>query len=130
MGARHLIPGADRESPLDIARQVQAFDLALCKADPIAPLASLLMAAPQHRRIARRVQACAALPYAEVRDNLLDARTRPIDRLRAKLAVFGASKFDPKSDRWTRVTLFQGAPLADEIAAGTATDDWAFPVLG
>ncbi len=130
LGERHEIPGADRESPLDIARQVQAFDLALSKADPTAPLASLLMTAPEHRRIARRVQAVADLPYGEVRDNVLDAATRPIDLLRAKLAVFGASKFDPKSDRWTRVTLFQGAPLAEEVAGGTATDDWAFPVLG
>lgn len=130
LGERHEIPGADRESPLDIARQVQAFDLDLREADPGAPLASLLMTAPEHRRIARRVQAVADLPYAEVRDNVLDVATRPIDLLRAKLAVFGASKFDPKSDRWTRVTLFQGAPLAEEVAAGTATDDWSFPVLG
>ncbi len=129
LGERHVISGADRENPLDIARQIQAFDLALCKADPIAPLASLLMTAPEHRRIARRVQAVGDLTYAEVRDNVLDAKTRPIDLLRAKLAVFGASKFDPKSDRWTRVTLFQGAPLAEEIAKGTATDDWAFPTL-
>ncbi len=130
LGERHVIPGADRESPLDIARQVQRFDLALRKADPVAPLASLLMTEPEHRRIARRVQSVAALPYAEIRDNLIDRKTRPIDLLRAKLAVFGASKFDPKSDRWTRVTLFQGAPLAEDIASGSARDDWAFPVLG
>jgi hypothetical protein len=130
LGERATIPGAERESPLDIVRQVQRYAAALEASDPDAQLATLLLAAPEHRRIARRVQALAAQPYAEIRENLLDAKTRPIDLLRAKLAVFGASKFDPKSDRWTRVTLFQGAPLAEDIAAGTATDDWAFPVLG
>ena len=35
--------------------------------------------------------------------------------LRCKLAFFGASRFDPKSDRWTRITLGQGAPLADGL---------------
>jgi hypothetical protein len=34
----------------------------------------------------------------------------PIDLLRAKLAMFGATKFDPKSDLWTRITMYQGAP--------------------
>ena len=130
LGERHLIPGAERESPLDIARQVQNFARALNEANGQDPLAVLLMAAPEHRRIARRIQAYGDLDYAEVRDNLIDASTRPIDLLRAKLSVFGAAKFDPKSDRWTRVTLFQGAPLAEDIAGGTATDDWAFPVLG
>ena len=52
--------------------------------------------------------------------------------LRAKLSFFGASKFDPKSDRWIRITLYQGAPLFDDIAdpdAGFAADDWWLPVL-
>ena len=49
----------------------------------------------------------------------------PIDMLRCKLAFFGASKFDPKSDRWTRITLCQGAPLFDEL---DNADDWWLPV--
>ena len=53
----------------------------------------------------------------------------PIDMLRFKLAFFGASKFDPKSDRWTRITLFQSAPLFDDILDNGA-DDWWLPVLG
>jgi hypothetical protein len=51
---------------------------------------------------------------------------RPIDLLRCKLAFFGAMRFDPKSDRWLRITLFQHAPHPDEITAGMA-DDWAPP---
>ena len=50
--------------------------------------------------------------------------------LRCKLAFFGASKFDPKSDRWTRITLFQGAPIASEpILSNKNYDDWSFATL-
>ena len=45
------------------------------------------------------------------------------------LSFFGASKFDPKSDLWTRVTLFQGAPVLEDVSAMDA-DDWSFPVMG
>lgn len=69
----------------------------------------------------------ARYPYAEIRDNLIADTCLPIDMLRCKLSFFGASKFDPKSDRWTRITLCQGAPLADELAQGG--DDWWLPVF-
>jgi len=41
----------------------------------------------------------------------------PIDILRCKLAFFGASRFDPRSDRWVRISLFQGLPYPDELGA-------------
>ena len=52
-------------------------------------------------------------PYGEIRSNVLAKNFYPIDILRLKLSFFGAVKFDPKSDRWLRITLFQGAPLLD-----------------
>ncbi|MEL6747563.1 MAG: hypothetical protein AAFO79_07110, partial [Pseudomonadota bacterium] len=90
--------------------------------------AAFLMARPAFRQIVRRVQSLAHVPYGEVRDNLIGAQCKPIDLLRCKLAQFGASKFDPKSDRWTRITLYQGAPTRHSISAPDA-DDWLFPVL-
>jgi hypothetical protein len=57
------------------------------------------------------------LPYGEIRDNLLDAGMLPIDILRCKLAFFGATRFDPRSDRWVRISLFQGMPYPDELGA-------------
>jgi hypothetical protein len=57
------------------------------------------------------------LPYGEIRDNLLDAGMLPIDILRCKLAFFGATRFDPRSDRWVRISLFQGMPFPDEHGA-------------
>jgi len=52
----------------------------------------------------------------------------PIDLLRCKLSFFGATKFDPRSDRWVRITMFQGAPFPDELA-GADPDDLAYPPL-
>ena len=53
-------------------------------------------------------------PYGEIRSNIIAKDFYPIDILRLKLAFFGAVKFDPKSERWLRITLFQGAPLLDK----------------
>ena len=66
-----------------------------------------------------------------IEDNLLEESCRPINLLRCKLAMFGATKFDPKSDLWIRIALFQGAPLAkdlrmlirEQIKAGKTDDE-------
>jgi hypothetical protein len=39
--------------------------------------------------------------------------------LRLKLAFFGAARFDPRSDRWLRITLFRDAPFPDELGPNT-----------
>ncbi len=124
LGLRYEEPGAERESPLDIARQVQAMARDV---PPEGNLMSFLESHPQHRAAVRRVQTVTRHPYAEIRDNLIGAGCRPIDMLRCKLAFFGAARFDPKSDRWTRITLAQGAPLFDEL---DRADDWWLPAFG
>lgn len=128
LGRRAAEPGEELELPLDIARQVQQLSADLSGAPDMQTVASFLARFPQHRHTVRRVQTTALAPYAEIRDNLLSDRCLPIDMLRCKLAFFGASKFDPRSDRWTRITLFQGAPTAGEIAAGETDNCW-LPVL-
>ena len=32
------------------------------------------------------------------------------------LAFFGASRFDPRSDKWVRISMFQDMPYPDEMA--------------
>ncbi|SDD69460.1 hypothetical protein [Ruegeria marina] len=115
LGERHEEPGADKELPLDIGRQAAALDSALGNRPADEPIAWLLLNAPEHRLMVRRVQLAQGRPFAEIRDNLLSADLLPIDMLRCKLAFFGATRFDPRSDRWVRISLFQNAPHPDEL---------------
>jgi hypothetical protein len=126
LGERFEEPGAELEQPLGIARDVAALYQALANYPADSSLADFLSQEPDRRHVVRRVQIAARHPYAEVRDNLLAAEMRPIDLLRCKLSFFGAMCFDPRSDRWVRITLFQHAPLPAEIDPLSA-DDWAPP---
>lgn len=128
LGHRYEEPGAELEQPLDIARRVQKLHRALEKTPSSNSVAAFLLEHPEHRFATRRVQTLEHHPYAEIRDNMISSRCLPIDMLRSKLSFFGASKFDPRSDRWTRITMYQGAPLFDDVSAADA-DDWWLPVL-
>ena len=131
LGERFDEPGAEREYPLHVARDVRELHRAI---DALGPswrsrsVAAFLLERPHFRRTVRRVQALAGSDYAEIRDNVIAESCLAIDMLRCKLAIFGANKFDPKSDRWTRITLFQGAPLPGELDREDV-DDWAYPVI-
>ena len=129
LGERAEEEGADLESPLAIGRDAKrlAHDLAAEPDDT--PLAMFALNHPEHRHVLRRAQIAAQLPYAEIRSNLIASDMLAIDLLRCKLAFFGATKFDPRSDRWVRINMFQGAPFPDEFSDREA-DDWSFPVLG
>jgi hypothetical protein len=128
LGKRYEEDGAEREMPFDIPRQIQSAMADLNQADKDMSLPRFMMAYPQHRFILNRVLVTINAPYGEIRDNLVADTTRPIDMLRCKLSFFGAAKFDPKSDLWTRICLFQGAPLIDEITDDIA-DNWLFSAL-
>ena len=105
----------EREQPLDIARQASALWHAMGGVPDDTPVARFLASHPEHRTIVRRVHILVDMPYAEIRDNLISENLLPIDLLRCKLAFFGATRFDPRSDRWLRISLFQGAPYPDEL---------------
>jgi hypothetical protein len=126
-GVRWEEPGVEKEMKIAIAQDVQKFYLTLCKTNNETTLATFLTKNADLRHIARRIQIGCRYPYAEIQDNLISETCKPIDVLRAKLAFFGASKFDPKSDLWTRITMYQGAPLTDELDINNA-DDWCFPI--
>jgi hypothetical protein len=121
LGDRFAEEGAAREQPLDVGRQAHALWRLLPGWDPGTPVAAFLLAHPEFRHTVRRVQIARHHPFAEIRDNLIAADMLPIDLLRCKLAFFGATRFDPRSDRWVRISLFQGAPYPDELVeAGRA----------
>lgn len=126
LGDRHEEPGAEFEQPLDVGRGIAALERDLAASDPAAPLSAFLHAHPEHRHSVRRVQMSATRPYGEIRDNVIAADMRPIDIMRCKLAFFGANRFDPRSDRWVRICMFQNAPFPNELA-DLPDDDWAYP---
>ncbi|MBP5856602.1 hypothetical protein KAJ83_06255 [Marivibrio halodurans] len=128
LGRRRQEPGAELEQPLAVGRDVAALDRDLSVWPPEEPLARFLIERPEHRHVARRVQILADHPYAEIRDNLVADALLPIDLLRCKLSFFGATRFDPRSDRWVRITMYQNAPYPEELADMPA-DDWAYPPL-
>ena len=121
LGQRGTDPGAEREQPLGFGRDIASLFHELPEQGSVA---MFLLECPERRHVVRRVQIAARYPYAEIRGNLIGAAMRPIDLLRCKLAMFGAARFDPRSDRWLRITLFQGAPFPDELhgAAAEAPD--------
>jgi len=125
LGIRGEEIGEERELPLDIGRQVYRLHQALliCAADM--PLTEFLLQQPQYRAIARRAWTLGHKAMGDIQMNVLHKNALPMHLLRCKLSIFGATKFDPRSDRWVRVSFFQGAPLLDEIHDG----EWLFPVL-
>ena len=118
LGERFSELGAALELPLGTGRMAAEMHAALNDRDEAETLAAFLLAYPEHRFMARRLQMAMRHPYAEIRDNLLAADMLPIDLLRCKLAFFGATHFDPRSDRWVRISLFQNAPYPHEMAGG------------
>lgn len=128
LGQRFSEDGGDKEMPIDIARQIQQLQHSLDafrQAHPqLTTTAQFLRTHSEHRHAVLRVQNLPHYPYAEIRDNLIGAHCLPIDLLRCKLSFFGATKFDPKSDKWVRVNLFQGAPTRHEINDDNADDWW------
>ncbi len=119
LGERWGEMGAELEQPLAFARDVALLHRALAAVPGETLVAQFLVDIPGQRHVVRRVQIAARFPYAEIRGNLIDAAMRPIDLLRCKLAFFGATRFDPRSDRWLRISLFRNAPFPDEVARPT-----------
>ncbi|WP_170560497.1 hypothetical protein [Ruegeria atlantica] len=128
LGERFEEPIAEYEQPLAPAR-----DAALAYADLASwqddkHVAEFLLRHPEHRHTVRRAQIGVVAPYGELRDNTISADVMPIDMLRAKLSFFGATHFDPRSDRWVRICMYAGAPYPEDLNASTA-DLWVYPEL-
>lgn len=116
LGERYEEPGSELELPLDTGRQVARLASAVENRNSSEPVARLVLEEPRLRNAVRRVQASEGRPFAEIRDNLISEELMPIDMLRCKLAFFGATRFDPRSDRWVRISLFQGLPYPGELS--------------
>jgi hypothetical protein len=114
VGERFDEPGAEYELPLAVGYDIKQLYDSLLDSEQDLSSAEFLLTHPEHRHTLRRVQNLATHPYAEIQDNLIAADMLPIDILRCKLSFFGATKFDPRSDRWVRICMYQDAPFPHE----------------
>ena len=124
MSDRFSEDGAERELPLAIARDINKLYLELKNYAESEPLSSYLLKNQEYRHVLRRIFICEKLPYSEIQDNTISKSLIPVDMLRLKLSFFGATRFDPRSDRWVRITMYQGAPLMKEIHQ--SDDTWSY----
>ncbi|MGX9355583.1 hypothetical protein ACS3SW_10575 [Roseobacteraceae bacterium S113] len=127
LGERFDEPIAPYEQPLAPGRDAAALFDALKDEDGDAPLAGFLLTHPEHRHSVRRAQIVAQAPYAEIRDNTIGSDLMPIDMLRCKLSFFGATQFDPRSDRWVRICMFGNAPYPEELSK--SDEFWPYPSM-
>ncbi|WP_028629292.1 hypothetical protein [Metapseudomonas resinovorans] len=130
LGSCSLDDGRDKQMPLGIGYLVQQCHQRLSEylaQNPAHKVAHFLLRHPEQRGIVRRIQTMARTHYGEIRANLLDRDVLPMHLLRCKLSFFGVSKFDPRSRLWVRNTMFQGAPLLEDIGQ-PFDDDWFLPL--
>ena len=107
--------GAELEQPLAIARDIKKLNDQLNSCNDDLTIDKFLINNSDLRHVVRRAFIIEKFPYAEIQDNTISANVVPIDMLRLKLSFFGALKFDPRSDKWLRICMFQGAPLPNEL---------------
>ena len=108
--------GSELEQPLAIARDIKKlYDKLLSLKNDTITIAQFLSFNSDLRHVVRRAFIIEKFPYSEIQDNTIGKSIVPIDMLRLKLSFFGALKFDPRSDKWLRICMFQGAPLPNEL---------------
>ena len=119
--------GSDLEQPLAIARDIKKLYERISNQKNSSKIGRFLIENNDLRHVVRRAFISEKFPYSEIQDNTIGSNLMPIDMLRLKLSFFGAIKFDPKSDKWLRISMFQGAPLPNELKK--FNDYWVYNSL-
>ena len=107
---------SELEQPLAIARDIKKLYNKLILTNKALKIDKFLVGNSDLRHVIRRAFIIEKFPYSEIQDNTISENIIPIDMLRLKLSFFGALKFDPRSDKWLRICMFQGAPLPNELS--------------
>ena len=115
------------EQPLAIARDIKKLYEALSISKNSSTIDKFLANNNHLRHVVRRAFIVEKFPYSEIQDNTISQSIIPIDMLRLKLSFFGALKFDPRSDKWLRICMFQGAPLPADLK--NFDDYWVYNSL-
>ena len=124
---RYLDKGSELEQPLAIARDICKLYARISNQKNSLKIGKFLIENNDLRHVVRRAFIAEKFPYAEIQDNTIGSNLVPIDMLRLKLSFFGAVKFDPRSDKWLRINMFQGAPLPKNLKK--FDDYWVYNFL-
>ena len=116
--------GSNLEQPLAIARDIKKVYEKISNENLSKTVADFLADNDELRHVIRRIFISEKFQYSEIQDNTISESLIPIDMLRLKLSFFGAQKFDPRSDKWLRICMYQGAPLVNEIK--NSDDTWIY----
>jgi hypothetical protein len=119
--------GSELEQPLAIARDIKKLYEKLYVSKNSSTIDKFLADNSDLRHVVRRAFIIEKFPYSEIQDNTIGESIVPIDMLRLKLSFFGALKFDPRSDKWLRICMFQGAPLPEQLK--NYDDHWVYNSL-
>ena len=121
---RYNEKGSELEQPLAIARDIKRLYERISSQKNSLNIGKFLIENNDLRHVVRRAFISEKFPYSEIQDNIIGSNLIPIDMLRLKLSFFGAVKFDPRSDKWLRICMFQGAPLPNELK--NFNDYWVY----
>ena len=124
---RYEESGSELEQPLAIARDIKKLYEKIIHANQKNTIGEFLLLNDDVRHVVRRAFIVDKFQYSEIQDNTIGASLIPIDMLRLKLSFFGAVKFDPRSDKWLRINMYQGAPLSNELK--NSNDTWVYNVI-
>ncbi len=127
LGSRFEVSGSELEQPLAIARDIKKLYERVIVTKNSLSIAEFLIENDDLRHVVRRAFIIEKFPYSEILDNTIGEHLMPIDMLRLKLSFFGAIKFDPRSDKWLRICMFQGAPLPNQLH--NFDDKWVYETL-
>ena len=119
--------GSNLEQPLAIARDIKKVYEKISNENLSKTVADFLVDNDELRHVIRRIFISEKFQYSEIQDNTISESLIPIDMLRLKLSFFGAQKFDPRSDKWLRICMYQGAPLVNEIK--NSDDTWIYDFM-
>ena len=119
--------GSELEQPLAIARDINELYSRISNVKNSLKVGKFLLENNDLRHVVRRAFIIEKFPYAEIQDNTIGSELVAIDMLRLKLSFFGAVKFDPRSDKWLRISMFQGAPLPEDL--NSFNDQWVYNSL-
>ena len=127
LAERFTDKGSELEQPLAIARDICLLYSRISNKKNSLKIGRFLLENNDLRHVIRRAFITEKFPYAEIQDNTIGSELMAIDMLRLKLSFFGAVKFDPRSDKWLRISMFQGAPLPKDLKS--FDDHWIYNSL-